>query len=177
MAGRPITVSDLLATTGYTRDQMRGLLDAMPAYASRDTKVRVAKQYSAQDLLVIAACSRLETHHGLQRAAVAAFSQLLASVLSGPRPVSSSPFLLLTFNPWGVRYLESLDEMQDGLLVALKPIFFAVDSYLIPDHANAAWSQRELGFGPRAVHVPPAKGSEVQQVSRQPRAHSNRRSS
>lgn len=177
MASRPITVSDLLAVTGYTRDQMRGLLDALPAYASRDTKVRIAKQYAAQDLLVITTCSLLELRYGLQRSAVAGFSEQLASVLSGPRPVSSSPYLLLTFEPREVQYLETLDEIQEGLLVPLNPVFFVVDCYLMPEHASATWNQRELGFGPLAVRIPQAKESEREPERRQPPAQSTRRSS
>lgn len=151
MIHRPLTVSDLLAISQYTRDQMRGLLDALPAYASRDAKVRIARQYTAHDLLVIAACSFLEARYGLQRSAVAGFSEQIGWVLSGPRPVSSSPYLLLTFAPPKVQYVESLEEIQEGLLVPLSPIFLALDSYLVPELANRAWNQRELGFGPRAV--------------------------
>lgn len=151
MTHRLLTVSDLLAVSHYTRDQMRGLLDSLPAYAARDSKVRIARKYTAHDLLVVAACSFLESHYGLQRSAVAGFSEQLGSVLSGPRPVSSSPYLLLTFAPPEVLYVESLEELREGLLVPLIPIFLAVDSYLMPELAHGSWNQRELGFGPRAV--------------------------
>lgn len=151
MTRRPLTVSDLLVVSQYTRDQMRGLLDTLPGYASRDATVRIARQYTAHDLLVIAACSFLESRYGLQRSVVAGFSERLGSVLSEPRPVSSSPYLLLTFAPPEVRYVESLDEIQEGLLVPLDPIFLAVDSYLMPEQAHGPWNQRELGFGPRAI--------------------------
>lgn len=151
MNSRPLTISDLLAVSGYTRDQMRGLLDAIPAYASRNTKVRVAKQYTAQDLLVVRACSQLESRYGLQRGTVVSFSDRLRSVLTGPRPVSATAHLLLTFDPADVRYVEALEGIQEGLLVPLAPIFEAIDEYLLPGHAQASWSQRELGFGPRAV--------------------------
>lgn len=155
MSRRPLTVSDLLAVTRYTRDQMRGLLDAIPAYASRDTKVRVAKHYAAHDLLVITACSFLETRYGLQRSAVSSFSEQLRSVLSGPRPISTSAHLMLNFDPREVRYVESVDEIQEGLIIPLSPIFQAVDEYLLPDQAHTAWSQRQLGFGPHAVEPAP----------------------
>lgn len=152
MSSRPLTISDLLAISGYTRDQMRGLLDAIPAYATRNTKVRVAKQYTAQDLLVVRTCSQLESRYGLQRVVVTGFSDLLRSVLSGPRPVSATARLLLTFEPLDVRYVESLEGIHEGLLVPLVPIFQAVDEYLLPSHAQASWNQRELGFGPLAVN-------------------------
>ncbi len=145
-------MADLLAITGYTRDQMRGLLDAIPTYAGRNTKVRVAKQYTAQDLLVVRICSQLESQYGLQRGAVAGFSDSLRSALSGPRPVSATPRLLLTFDPSDVRYVEATERIEEGLLVPLVPIFQAVDEYLLPGRAQLDWGQRELGFGPQAIN-------------------------
>ena len=152
MSSRSLTMADLLAITGYTRDQMRGLLDAMPAYASRYTQVRVAKQYTAQDLLVLRTCSQLESRYGLQRGAVAGFSDGLRSALSGPRPVSATPRLLLTFDPSDVRYVEATEHIEEGLLVPLTPIFQAVDEYLLPGRAQLDWGQRELGFGLQAIN-------------------------
>lgn len=151
MGSRSLTISDLLAISGYTRDQMRGLLDAMPAYTSRNTQARVAKQYTAQDLLVVRACSQLETRYGLQRGTVAGFSDGVRSVLSGPRPVSATARMLLTFAPAEVRYVEATESIEEGLLVPLAPIFQAVDEYLLPGHAQLNWDQRELGFAPQAI--------------------------
>jgi len=151
VSSRALTMADLLAISGYTRDQMRGLLDAMPAYASRNTQVRVAKQYTAQDLLVVRTCSQLESRYGLQRGAVAGLSDALRSTLSGPRPVSATARLLLTLDPPDVRYVEVTESIEEGLLVPLAPIFRAVDEYLLPGRAWLDWGQRELGFGPLAV--------------------------
>lgn len=152
MSSRSLTMADLLAITGYTRDQMRGLLDSIPAYASRNTQVRVAKHYSAQDLLVLRTCSQLESRYGLQRGAVAGFVDGMRSALSGPRPVSTTPRLLLTFDPPDVRYVEATERIEEGLLVPLVPIFQAVDEYLLPGRTQLDWGQRELGFGPQAIN-------------------------
>ncbi|MEO8410543.1 MAG: hypothetical protein ABI478_08215 [Propionivibrio sp.] len=145
-------MSDLLAISGYTRDQMRGLLEAMPAYASRNSQVRVARQYTAQDLLVVRTCSQLESRYGLQRSAVASFSDALRSVLSGPRPLSTTARLLLTFEPMNVRHVEAAEAFEEGLLIPLAPIFHAVDEYLLPGHATLSWGQRELGFRPQPIN-------------------------
>jgi hypothetical protein len=161
MNSRSLTMADLLAITGYTRDQMRGLLDAMPTYASRNTQVRVAKQYTAQDLLVVRTCSQLESRYGLQRAAVTGFSDSLRSALSGPRPVSATARLLLTFDPFDVRYVEATERVDDGLLVPLAPIFQAVDEYLLPGRVQLDWDQRELGFGPQAIKSTSAAPASV----------------
>jgi len=154
VSSRSLTMADLLVISGYTRDQMRGLLDAIPAYASRNTRVRVAKQYTAQDLLLVRTCSQLECRYGLQRGVVASFSDALRSVLSGPKPVSATARLLLTFDPADVRYVEANDSFEEGLLVPLAPIFHAVDEYLLPGRQQLDWGQRELGFGPQAVISP-----------------------
>ena len=153
MSCRSLTMADLLAISGYTRDQMRGLLDAIPDYASRNTQVRVAKQYTAQDLLTLQTCVQLESRYGLQRGAVAGLSNALRSALSGPRPVSATARLLLTFSPPDVRYVEATESIEEGLLVPLAPIFQAVDEYLLPGRARLDWGQRELGFGPQAVNA------------------------
>lgn len=151
VSSRSLTMADLLAISGYTRDQMRGLLDAMPAYADRNTQVRVAKRYTAQDLLVVRACTQLETRYGLQRSTVASFSSAVRAVLSGPRPVSATACLLLTFEPVDVRYVEVTERITEGLLVPLEPIFQAVDEYLLPGLAKLDWGQRELSFVPRVI--------------------------
>lgn len=151
MISRSLTMADLLAISGYTRDQMRGLLDAIPAYARRNTQVRVAKQYAARDLLVVRICSQLESRYGLQRGAVADFSNAIHSVLSGPRPTSTTVLLLLTFEPADVRYVEATESIGEGLLVPLAPIFQAVDDYLLPGRAQTNCGQREFGFCPQAI--------------------------
>lgn len=168
MSSRSLTMADLLAISGYTRDQMRGLLDAMPAYASRNTQVRVAKQYTAQDLLVVRACSQLESRYGLQRGMVAGFSDAVRSVLSGPRPVSATARLLLTFEPAEVRYVEATESVGEGLLVPLAPIFQAVDEYLLPGRAQLNWGQRELGFGPQAIGSAPVAAEPVPATAQTP---------
>jgi hypothetical protein len=154
MSGRPLTISDLRAVTGYTRDQMRGLLDALPAYASRETVVRVAKQYTAHDLLVVTACVFLETRYGLQRSVVARFSDELRTVLSGPRPVSSTARLTFSFEQRRVSYAEGLIDVQEGLVMPLAQLFQAVDEYLLPEQPLVTWAQRDLGFGPSTIGVP-----------------------
>ena len=40
---RPITISDLCELTGYSRDQMRGLLAELPRFARRRAEARVAR--------------------------------------------------------------------------------------------------------------------------------------
>jgi hypothetical protein len=67
------------------------------------------------------------------------------------RPVSATARLLLTFDPFGVRYVEATERVDDGLLIPLAPIFQTVDEYLLPGRVQLDWDQRELGFGPQAI--------------------------
>lgn len=166
MSGRPLTISDLRAVTGYTRDQMRGLLDAIPAYASRETVVRVAKQYTALDLLVVTACVLLETRYGLQRAVMARFSDELRTVLSGPRPVSSTARLTFSFEQGRVRYAEGLIDIPEGLVVPLAQVYQAVDEYLLPEQPFVTWVQRDLGLGPSNFGAPADQARDAVRLSR-----------
>jgi hypothetical protein len=60
--------------------------------------------------------------------------------------------MLFTFEPLNVRYVETMEAIEEGLLIPLAPIFDAVDEYLLPGHARLAWGQRELGFGPQPIN-------------------------
>jgi hypothetical protein len=165
MNGRALTISDLQAVTGYSRDQMRGLLDALPAYASRETVARVAKKYTAHDLLVVTACVFLETRYGLQRAAVVRFSDELRTALSRPRPVSSTARLTFSFGQRRVSYTEGLIDVQEGLVMPLAQLFQAVDEYLLPEQPTVIWAQRDLGFGPSTIGVPSSQARDQVRLS------------
>src|SRR5207237_6028616 len=99
MKSRPLTVKDLCCVSEYSRHQMRGLLAALPAFAARASQVKVAAEFSAHDLLVVALCCRLESHYGLKRARVATLAKGLAQSLSGPRPLAREARLILNFSP------------------------------------------------------------------------------
>lgn len=144
MKPRRLTINDLCKVSAYSRHQMRGLLAELPQFARRAGEVRVAKEYSTHDLLVITACARLETRYGLRRATIGALSQELGRVLLGPRPVAKRARLILSFDPPSVRYIEAMNDLGEGLVVPLVPLFSKVDDYLIPDQYSIGVRQREL---------------------------------
>jgi hypothetical protein len=157
MGHREITAADLTALTGYSRDQLRGLLAELPAFAKRKGEARVANRYSSHDVLLIVICSRLETQYGLKRAVVAALSAPIARCLAAPRALSNGARLVLEFQPQRARYVERLDDLSDGLVVALDPIFSAIDASLAPSFVFSSMSQRDLAFPPNALPPPAAR--------------------
>ncbi len=145
---RQLTMSDLCAISGYSRHQMRDLLDKIPIFDGKTGEARIAKCYTAHDLLVIAVCCRLETRYGIKRPTVGELSTQLARVLSGPRPVSRAARLLIFFSPLQVSYVEQVDDLSDGLVIALEPVFDQVDDYLLPGRSSLPTMQKELRLGP-----------------------------
>lgn len=139
---RPITIGDLCELTGYSRDQMRGLLAELPRFARRRAAARVARVYSNHDVLIVALLCRLETVYWLKRSAVTALCEPIATTLATPREVSNRARLVVHIDDGRCEYVEGEPSVEDGLVVALAPIFLAIDSYLLP----APLVQREVGF-------------------------------
>lgn len=154
MARRPITVADLAALTGYSRDQLRGLLAELPLFTQRKGEARVANIYSSHDVLVVALCCRLETRYGLKRAAVAALSEVIARCVAVPRPLAQGARLVLDLQPPAAHYFERVDDLTDGLVVALDPIFATIDAFLAGSFVVSSMSQRDLKFP--LLSLPPA---------------------
>lgn len=170
---REITIGDLCELTGYSRDQLRGLLSELPQYAKRKGEARIANVYSSHDVLVVAICCRLESQYGLKRAAVAALSQALGQALAVPRPAAKGVRLVLGLQPPAVQYVARVDDLADGLVVALDPIFATIDAYLMPYPAHSSMYQRELGFAP--VGLPAANKRLTRRSSQANSVHVKRR--
>lgn len=142
-----LTVNDLCRITDYTRDQIRGLLDAaLPERSSRGP--RVAREFRPQQFLLIVVMAELETTLGIKRNYVAAISKNLAKALSGPRPPSQQAWLKITFAPPNVTYSDAAVSLTDGgVVLALKPVFQRVDPYVAAVTARST----QLRFPPMAV--------------------------
>ncbi len=151
MDARPLTMYDLCLLSGYSRDQVRGLLDKLPMYAERRVKARIATVYTAQDLMVVALCCQLETRYSIKRETVAALAPEISKELARPRPVAQQARLVLGFDPPSATYVERVDDLAEGLVVALEPIFERIDDYLLPGRSVRANIQRNLAFGPVAL--------------------------
>ena len=146
-------MNDLCGLSGYSRDQVRGLLDKLPMYAERRGRARIATVYTAQDLMVVALCCRLETRYSLRRETVAALAPHISKELARPRSVAQQARLVLEFDPPSATYVEKVDDLADGLVVALLPVFERVDDYLLSGHFVRASTQRDLALGPVAMEA------------------------
>lgn len=151
MSARAITSADLSEVTGYTRHQLRGLLNELPDYQIKAERARVAREYTKHDLAVITVCCELEKLYGLRRDAVAALSQSLAQALLGPRIAGMDAYLAMTITPPDVQYLQVPVNVRQGLVIPLREIFARLDGYLLADHVRAEQHQRALDFGPLSV--------------------------
>jgi hypothetical protein len=129
---RPIIVSDLCELTGYSRDQMRGLLAELPRFACRRAEARVARVYSSHDVVLVVLLCRLETIYGLKRSVVSALCESIAATLAGPREASKQACLIVRVHDATCEYVDAAPLIDDGLVVALDPIFLAIDTYLLP---------------------------------------------
>jgi hypothetical protein len=148
---RPITSNDLCELTGYSRDQIRGLLAELPRFTSRHTEARVARVYSNHDLMLLVVLCRLETLYGLKRCVVSALCELIATALAAPREVSKRACLVLRVQEITCEYVDAPPLIDDGLIVALAPIFLAIDSYLLP----TPLVQRDIGLSATGVRYTP----------------------
>lgn len=171
-----MTSADLSEVTGYTRHQLRGLLNELPGYQAKAERARVAREYTKHDLAVITVCCELEKRYGLRRDAIAAVSQQLAQALLGPRAAATDAHLIMTIAPPDVQYVEQVPiGIREGLVVPLREIFARLDGYLSADYVPGTQQQRMLDLGPLPVapardaastrESSPAVGSMIQNRS------------
>ena len=152
---RPITINDLCKLTGYSRDQMRGLLAKLPCFACRCAEARVARVYSNYDVMLVVLLCRLEMMYGLKRSVVSALSEPITAALTVPREVSKQACLILRVHDATCEYVDAAPLINDGLVVALGPIFLAIDSYLLP----TPLVQRDIGLSAIETLYKPASAT------------------
>jgi len=141
---RRLTVADVCAVTGYSRDELHALLRILPPYNLERPAPRVAREFSAKDLLVLSVTQVLEDRYGIRRAAVGEIGLQLQEVLGGPRLQGEGQHLTVTINPPSVLITEP-SEQKDGLILPLEPLYEKIDAYLSYD------PQLSLQFGPTIV--------------------------
>jgi hypothetical protein len=129
MDARKLTAADVCNVTGYNRDQLRGLLQELPQWSAAPAERR-ARAYLASDLVVLGVVHVLDVLIGMRRKAIAAVFPQLRQCLSRPRSVASSAWLVITFNPVRIHYVDGKAAFSEGVVVFLQPIIERVDSYL-----------------------------------------------
>lgn len=130
---RPIRlkISDLADATGYTRYQVRGLLQEVFATHPLGRKAGAHRTFSPQDLGVVAVVCAIERDYAVDRRRLALVADVLRRVLSGPRTANRSARLLVSFVSPNAAYVDrDTSPDAEGLLLRLGPIFAKVDEYL-----------------------------------------------
>lgn len=142
--GRRLTAADVCAVTGYSRDELHALLRVLAPYAKERPAPRVAREFTATDLVVLSVTQMLESRFGLRRTAVAEIGEMLQLACSGPRPLDEDACLAVTVRPPQVER-SAPGIAREGLLIPLAPIYDRIDTYLSYD------PQLALRFGPSLV--------------------------
>jgi hypothetical protein len=158
MRVRKLTAADVCAVTGYNRDQLRGVLKELPRWSAAPGE-RMARTFSAQDLVVLSVVHTLDAVIGIRRKTIALIFPQVRGALSGPKRVAASARLAVTFAPLHVEYLDGKDVLPEGVVVALQPILDRVDRYLGAGQLLPAGSQADLRLGPGLVRARRRRGA------------------
>lgn len=148
---RKITSTDVCAITGYSRDQLRGLIDKLPVFADQKTEARIAREFTRSELILLAVVHMLEVRYCIRRESIASIIKLLQKALTGPKSVNRHARILVSFDPPTVNYLTDSDPRQDGILMSLGPVFERIDAYLGQGLSIIEKQQSNLNLGPTLV--------------------------
>lgn len=130
---RRLTTTDVCTVTGYSRDELHATLKALWPYNEEKGSPRVAREFTARDLVVLSVTQVLEHRFGLKRTALGTIGQHLRTALSGPKEVSKKARLVISIDPPSVEYINTSITEREGMVVALGHIFEKVDGYLTFD--------------------------------------------
>jgi len=158
MKVRKLTAADVCEVTGYNRDQLRGLIKELPKWSAAPAE-RMARVYTAHDLIVLCVVHTLETLMGMRRKAIALVFEQMQDALSGPKPIARNARLVLSFSPLSVEYFDSKTHVSEGVVVSLQPILDRVDQYLSAGKIFASDSQANLQLGPGLVRTRRRRGT------------------
>lgn len=160
MRVRKLTASDICEVTGYNRDQLRGLMEELPKWSAAPAE-RMARAYTAHDLIVLCVVHTLETIAGVRRKTIASFFRQLQGALSGPKPAAASARLMISFAPMRVEYLDGRTPSVEGVsvFIPLQPILDRVDRYLGAVQIPVSNSQADLRLGPGLVRARRRRGT------------------
>jgi hypothetical protein len=147
---RKLTAADLCEVTGYSRAELRSVLNALPYYSTQKSYPRKARQFTRQDLIVICLVQVLETQYGMRKDAIAEVFDVLRSTLSGPKDQNRQARLVISLSPPTVRYEEAPAVVSAGTCVPLEPVFDRVDRHL-GSFLGLVPEQRDLALSPALI--------------------------
>lgn len=148
MISNRITSADLVGVTGYSRHKLRSFLKELPGYSDTVGAERVARQYSVQELLVIAVCCELEQTCGLRRDLIGSLEAEIRAALITPHLVSSTASLVLKLSPVSVEYQVGAVTIESGTILPLKNILERINAHLGGGNPVGLDGQQFLDFGP-----------------------------
>lgn len=147
MSSRRITSTDLVKVTGFSRHRLRSFLKDLPGYSEKQVTARVAREYSRQDIVVIAVCCELEGRYGLRREVIAQLVPEIREALGMPRSVATDALLVVVPSPPSAHYVDGISNVRKGTVLPLNDILNRIDAYLLGDQATEVDGQRNLDLG------------------------------
>lgn len=148
MKPRKISVSDVCELTGYTRNQLRGLLRDMPSFVCHEPLPRSGRTFTRGELVVLCVITEMEATYGMRRASIGTVLQPLLSAIQTPRSPGRKSVLNVVMVSQTVLHLDSPNFATEGLIVPLEPIYERIEKYL---GAHPDSDQIELALGPVMV--------------------------
>lgn len=144
---RILKIADACAVSGYTRDQMRGLLRDLPPFTV-DQGSGKHRTFTRVELLAIVIVSTMEQRYGIKRSAIGGIIDPLLSAIQAPRSIDPLACLVIVTSEGTVTYTNLSENLEEGLLIPLGPIFDLLDTYL---GAKTTEPQLEISFGPGVI--------------------------
>lgn len=126
---RTLKMADACSISGYTRDQMRGLLRELPVF----TKNQVAgrnREFTRVELLTITVISYMEQRYGIKRGAIKEILEKLIKTLEETKKVNSQSCLVIVIGESSVLSTYINEIIPEGLVIPLAPIQEQLDTYL-----------------------------------------------
>ena len=111
----------------------------------------MAREYTAEDLSVIAICCALEEQCGLRRDVISNLVSEIRRVLAVPRAVTTGARLVVTPNPPSARYIDDDTPANAGTVLPLSPLLQRIDHYLLGNLGVWSDPQRPLDLGPVSI--------------------------
>lgn len=152
MISKRITAADLASVTGFSRHKLRAFMKELPGYSGLSGQERIAREYTRQDLLVIAISCALETRCGLRRDVIAALVADIHRAVAGPRTIAVGAALIVQAEPPQATYASAFTAIREGTVLALDDIFGRVDMHLSGGREIALGGQFYLDLGPVPVY-------------------------
>lgn len=155
---RTLKMADACAISGYTRDQMRAVLRDLPAFTA-DRGTGRNRIFTRVELLTISIIAFMEQRYGIKRSAIGSILDQLLTAIQSPREIDPLACLVVVTGEMSVSYSRLNENVEEGLVIPLAPIFERLDTYL---GAKTEKKQLEINFGPSSlqnstVHTSPIK--------------------